>query len=108
MRKHLKLSLLQMIKKCKKLQKFGIEGCDDPLEGILEALPSQVNTLKDFKLQLDELENQSVLFSTISALVHLEKLNVNYCNFVTDAFLEVVGKYCKKLTYLNLYGEFCV
>ncbi|XP_033214918.1 uncharacterized protein LOC117171580 [Belonocnema kinseyi] len=93
-----------MIKQCKKLQAFGLEGGEGHADGILEGLPSQSNTFKELRLQFDRIENPSLLFSTMSMLVHLEKLDIAHCNAVTDEFLEVISKKCKKLTYLHIYN----
>ncbi|XP_033220084.1 F-box/LRR-repeat protein 2-like [Belonocnema kinseyi] len=95
--------LLLMLKKCKNLQTFGIQGCDGPLDQILQVLSSHADTLKNLKVQLTDLSNDSILLSTIPALIHLEKLDVSRSKLVTDEFLDLVSKNCKKLKYLNLY-----
>lgn len=95
----------QMLQQCQKLHTFGIQGCDGPLDEILQVLTSQADTLKNLKVQIKDLDNHIILLSTIPALINLEKLDVSRSKFVTDEFLDLIGKNCKKLKYLTLYGE---
>ncbi|XP_033218439.1 F-box/LRR-repeat protein 20-like [Belonocnema kinseyi] len=38
----------------------------------------------------------------MSMLINLERLDLSYQNFISDALLEAISQNCKKLTYLNL------
>ena len=103
------ISLLQIIERCKKLVTFCLSGLTkNRLLTIFKAIKSQCEFLKNLKFRIYDdvqLRNPSVLLSTMSMLVHLEKLDITRSNCISDAFLNVVANNCKKLTFLELRGK---
>lgn len=93
-----------MMRKCKKLQTICLGSFpEEPLDSIFEAVLSQASTLKYFQIESD-VESHSIpsKLSNVFSLTNLEKLDLDYCFFITDPFLEALAKHCKKLDYLDI------